>query len=249
MKNRMHQARVSAIMIGAAAALAACTPSDSANTAGEGGAATTSTAAGALDSGASAMGGAAASAGGAMAGAADSAMSGAGAAVAGAAGAAMGGATGDPAIAGTINTSNAAEIGTSELAQERAASSQVKSYANDMIKEHRQMQKQADQLAQKNNMTAQPAGKADQMQQMMTATVDSLKALKGAEFDQRYMAFQVQSHQMTLTNLQNFQNQAQNADLKAMITKAIPAVQGHLERAQKIQSSLGGSAAAGATKS
>jgi predicted outer membrane protein len=57
------------------------------------------------------------------------------------------------------------------------------------------------------------------------------------------MAFQVQSHQTTLDNLRRFENQAQNADLKAMITKAIPAVQGHLERAQRIQSGLGSGAA------
>jgi putative membrane protein len=148
---------------------------------------------------------------------------------------------------GTINTSNAAEITTSELALEKATNAEVKSYARDMIAEHRTMQKQADQLAQKAQTPAQPAAKADQMQGMVTASVDSMKALSGAQFDQKYMAFQVQSHQMTLDNLRRFENQAQNAELKAMITKAIPAVQGHLERAQKIQTSLGG--AAGATKS
>jgi putative membrane protein len=221
--QRTHQARYGALVIGAVAALAACSPSgDSANAGGESGAASTAM----TDTGAMGAGAAAATAG-----AGDSAMGGANAA---------GGAMGDVGIAGTINTSNAAEIGTSELAQERAASSDVKSFANDMIKEHRAMQKEADQIAQKNNMAPQPGGQADQMQQMMTATVDSLKTLKGAQFDQRYMAFQVQSHQTTLDALRRFETQAQNADLKAMITKAIPAVQGHLERAQKIQSGLGG---------
>lgn len=221
MRNyRTQQARVGALVVGTVAALAACSPrGDNAGMAGESGVATTAT----MDTGA--MGAAA------TAGTSDSAMGNMNAA---------GGAMSDAAIAGTINTSNAAEIGTSELAQARAASREVKSFANDMIKAHRAMQKEADQLAKKNNMTPQPAGQADQMQQMMTATVDSLKALKGAEFDQRYMAFQVQSHQTTLDALRGFETQAQNADLKAMITKAIPAVQGHLERAQKIQSGLGG---------
>jgi putative membrane protein len=224
--NRMQQVRMSALIIGTTAALACSGGGENANTAGESGAASAATASG--DTGAMATPGAAAMAG------ADSA--------------AMGGeAMGDAAIMGTVNTSNAAEITTSELAQERAQNSQVKTFARDMITEHRKMQKEADQLAQKANVTAQPAGKADQMQQMVASTTDSLKALNGAQFDQKYMAFQVQSHQTTLDNLRRFETQAQNADLKAMITKAIPAVQGHLERAQKIQTSLGG--AAGATKS
>ena len=222
----MQQARMSVFVIGTAMALTACTPKgdDAASTEGSaaGAAATAST----TDSAAGAMGAAGAGDSGAMA---------------------AGGAMGDPAIMGTINTSNAAEITTSELAKERATSAEVKRFANDMITEHRKMQKDADMLAQKANVTAQPAGKADQMQGMMAASVDSMKALKGAEFDQKYMAFQVQSHQTTLDNLRRFENQAQNAELKAMITKAIPAVQGHLDRAQKIQSGLGG--AAGAAKS
>jgi putative membrane protein len=221
----MHQARMGALLVGTAFSLAACTPGGDkgdTNQPGENGAA----AATSTDSGMVA---------GATMGAGDSA------------GGAMAGAAGDPAIMGTINTSNAAEITTSELALERATNAQVKSYARDMIAEHRTMQKEADQLAQKVQTPAQPAGKADQMQGMVTASVDSMKALSGAQFDQKYMAFQVQSHQMTLDNLRRFENQAQNAELKAMITKAIPAVQGHLERAQKIQTSLGG--AAGATKS
>ena len=222
--QRKNQTRHGALIIGAIAAIAACSPSgESANGAGESGMANNTAMA---DSGAMGAGAAAATAGG------DSSMAGMNHGA--------GGAVTDVTIAGTINTSNAAEIGTSELAQERATSSEVKSYANDMIREHRAMQKEADQIAKANNMAPQPGAQADQMQQMMTATVDSLRALKGAEFDQRYMAFQVQSHQTTLESLRRFETQAQNADLKAMITKAIPAVQGHLERAQKIQSGLGG---------
>ena len=220
---RMQQTRLSAMVIGTALALGACAPSGDAGN-GESASATTAS----TDSGT--LGAAAATPG-----------------TGGDSGAMAGGEMGDPAIMGTINTSNAAEITTSELAKERAQNAEVKKFANDMISGHQAMQKQADQLAQKANVTAQPAGKADQMQGMMAAAVDSMKALTGAQFDQKYMAFQVQSHQTTLDNLRRFEGQAQNAELKAMITKAIPAVQGHLERAQKIQASLGGTA--GAAKS
>jgi putative membrane protein len=221
MSNRMNRARIGAIMMGTAATLA-CAPRENAANESASAAATTAT----TETGGSTAAGATAGTTG------DSGAMAAGATMAG-------GAMGDAAIAGTINTSNAAEIGSSELAQERAASADVKAFANDMIKGHRQMQKEGDQIAQKNNMTPQPGAEADQMQKMTTAALDSMKALKGAAFDQKYMAFQVQSHQMTLDKLRQFEGQTQNADLKAMVTKAIPDVQAHLERAQKIQSGLG----------
>ncbi len=220
--NGIQKARMSALIIGTAAALTACTPrGDDANTVGDSGVAVGAPGAAATP------------------GMADSAAMG-GTDMAG------GGSMNESTIMGTINTSNAAEIGTSELAKERAANSEVKSFANDMITGHQAMQKEADMLATRLNVIPQPAGTADQMQQMVAATVDTLKTLDGAQFDQKYMAFQVQSHQTTLDNLRRFETATTNADLKAMITKAIPAVQGHLERAQKIESSLSG---AGATKS
>ena len=60
----------------------------------------------------------------------------------------------------------------------------------------------------------------------------------GAAFDKAYMDAQVQGHQNTLSFLQSAQNSAQNADLKRMITDAIPDVQKHLERAQALQSKV-----------
>ncbi len=216
--NRTQKARMSALIIGTAAALTACTPrGDDTNMVGESG--VTVGAPGAA----------------ATTGMADSAVMG-GVDVAG-------GTISESTIMGTVSTSNAAEIVTSELAQERASNSEVKSFASDMVSAHQTMQKEADMLTKRVNIVPQPAAEADQMQQVVAATVDTLKTLNGAQFDQKYMAFQVQSHQTTLDNLRRFETATTNAEIKGLITKAIPAVQDHLERAQKIQSSLGGAAA------
>lgn len=226
--NRLYHTRLGMLMLGTTAALAACSGGGDAAKAGD-----SATPSVVMSNDTGMMAGAPGAA--ATAGTGDSAMAG---------GADMKGAVSDAAIMGTINTSNAAEITTSELAVERAASSDVKSFARDMIAGHQKMQKEGDMLAQKVNVTAQPPAMADQMQQMVAATTDSLKALKGADFDRKYMAFQVQSHTMTLEHLRHFESVAQNAELKTMISKAIPAVQGHLDRAQKIETGLGGAGAA-----
>jgi putative membrane protein len=160
------------------------------------------------------------------------------------------GATGAAATTGTmsdanimsvISMSNSNEIGTSKLAQGKATNAQVKSFANDMVKEHTAMQGEADKLATQLNVTPEaPAGVGDEMKSTAMTMSDSLKAAaKGSAFDTQYIGGQVQAHQMTLDRLQQFQGMTQNAQLRDLITKSIPKVQQHLDRAKQIQTSLG----------
>jgi len=214
--------RLGALALGATVALGACAKRDNAG-AGDTTAMTTSTATPATgtmsDTGSMAAG----ANSGAMAGSSNMAnMS-------------------DANIMSVISMSNSNEIGTSKLAQDKATSGDVKSYARDMIKDHTAMQGDADKLAQQLKVTPEaPAGLGDQMKNMAMAMSDSLKAApKGSTFDVQYMNGQVQAHQMTLTNLQQFQTSTQNAQLKDLITKAIPKVQQHLDRAKQIQTALG----------
>ena len=156
----------------------------------------------------------------------------------------------EPNIMSMIGMSNAGEIATSKAVQGKVKDANVKAYAADMIKEHTAMQGEADKLATKLNVTPQPPAAADAMQKMVDSVTAALGgtaatgttaagATAGADVDRQYMAFQVQAHQQTLDNLQRFQTQAQNPELKALIEKAIPKVQAHLQRAQDIQGKLG----------
>ena len=155
----------------------------------------------------------------------------------------------EPNIMSLIGMSNAGEIATSKAVQGKAKDANVKAYAADMIKEHTAMQGEADRLAKKLNVTPQPPAAADAMQKTVDSVTTALGggtgagatagAAAGADVDRQYMDFQVRAHQQTLDNLQRFQTQAQNAELKALIEKAIPKVQAHLQRAQDIQGKLG----------
>lgn len=148
----------------------------------------------------------------------------------------------DANIFSMIGMSNAGEIGTSKAVQGKVADASVKTFAADMVKEHTAMQGEADKLATKLNVTPQAPPQADAMQKTTDSVTTAHKSATGAALDRQYMTFQVQAHQSTLDNLQRFETQAQNAELKALIQKAIPKVQGHLQRAQEIQGKLGGAA-------
>jgi putative membrane protein len=88
-------------------------------------------------------------------------------------------------------------------------------------------------------VTPQPPTQAQSMKAMVDSATTALNnAAKGAGFDRQYIDLQVQAHQQTLTDLQRFQTQAQNADLKSLIEKAIPKVQQHLQRAKDVQGKL-----------
>lgn len=152
-----------------------------------------------------------------------------------------------PGIMGLVGASNAAEILTSEAVVDKAGHADVKAFARRMITEHRAMQKEADQLATQLNVTPgtpEPATQKAQMANQMATQLKSLQA--GQPLDQQYIEGQVQAHTQTLAELQALQGNANApAQVKAMIEKAIPKVQAHLQEAQQIQTRLGGATGTG----
>jgi putative membrane protein len=157
------------------------------------------------------------------------------------AGSSTGGALADADIANVIHEANAGEIATSEMARTKATSAEVKSYARDMVVAHRAMDNKGAKLSVA-TATASNAAIRDSITNANKTISTQLQGASGAAFDKAYIDGQVMAHQNTLSFLQQAQNSAQNADLKQMITAAIPDVQRHLERAQSIQSKVGGSA-------
>ena len=155
------------------------------------------------------------------------------------------GAMSEADIMAMVGASNGGEIATSEVAVDKATNANVKAYARKMITEHRAMQKEADQLATRLNVTPGSPDLATQKTRMGNEMTQQLsQATKGAAFDRQYMDGQVQAHQQTLTQLQGMQNTA-NADVKALIQKAIPKVQAHLDEGTRLQGQLGGAGATG----
>lgn len=143
-------------------------------------------------------------------------------------------------IASMIGLSNGSEIAQGKLAQDKATNGDVKAFAKMMVSDHEAMQKSLDSLATAKNVTPQPPAQADQFRQMDTQTMATLNsAAKGSAFDKAYMDAQVAAHQKTLNDLQSFSGSAPDPDLKALIDQAIPKVQAHLDRAQQLQSKVG----------
>lgn len=125
------------------------------------------------------------------------------------------------------------EIESSRLAATAASSAAVKRFAEQMIKAHTDSTAKLKSTLSGMNPAVTPSDTLTADQQ---AKLDSLKGLKGAQFDTAYAQAQAAAHQMTLDTLKSYAASGDNAQLKTFANGLIPTVTAHLNTAK----SLGG---------
>jgi putative membrane protein len=145
----------------------------------------------------------------------------------------------DNTIFATLASVNAAEIDAARIAQERASDAAVRAFAGDMVREHTELHRQAEQLAAKLELAPQPLAE-DTIQAKAAAAETTLHAARGAAFDRAYVRGQVEAHDHTIRMLRNAQGAAANPRLKELIRGTIPKVEQHLRRARELERRLGG---------
>jgi putative membrane protein len=150
----------------------------------------------------------------------------------------------DANIAAILDAANAADSAAGKIASTKGTRADVKEFGRTMMRDHHALRKQGEDLVKKLNVTpALPAG--DSSQAAAQHWQDSLNAMpKGAAWDKAYIDHEVSYHQAVIQTAQTAQGAAQNAELKDLITKAIPNIQAHLTKAQDIQSKLNAAPAA-----
>ena len=146
----------------------------------------------------------------------------------------------DAQIAHIAVTANSIDSAAGVLAKSKAQSKAVKDFAQTMITDHTQVNKQAVALATKLGVTPEDNDVSQQLNSGAQTSQESLKAKSGADFDSAYMDHEVTFHQAVLDALDStLIPDAQNAELKDLLTKVRPAIAAHLERAKSIRASLG----------
>ena len=143
----------------------------------------------------------------------------------------------DAQIAQVALTASSADSANGELAKTKATAADVKAFAQTMIKDHGELNRQAVALAGKLNLTPATSETADALKRDADSGLTNLSAKSGAEFDRAYMDAEVAMHQKVLDALdQTLIPQAVNADLKSLLQSARGVVEGHLTRAKSLQS-------------
>lgn len=144
----------------------------------------------------------------------------------------------DAEIFSMVKAVNTGEVEAGKTAQTKATNADVKSFAKDMVSAHTKMLTQGMQLGKTLGAQDKPASEDSIAKANADVSHKLQSAAKGAAFDTAYINAQVAGHQAALQFVQNAAGQAQNADLKKMLTDAQPDIQSHLDRAKQIQGKL-----------
>jgi putative membrane protein len=108
-----------------------------------------------------------------------------------------------------------------------------------MISDHTAANQQAQQLAQQAGLMPADNATSQQMVSDHQAVMQRLQSLSGAQFDSAYIAHEVEFHQTVLNALdQTLIPNAQNVQLRNLLTQVRATVDAHLTRARDIQQNL-----------
>ena len=157
-----------------------------------------------------------------------------------ASGAAFAQAPNDAQIAHIVVTANQVDIDADKVAETHGQSAEVKAFGKQMVTDHTAVNKQATALVTKLKVKPEDNPTSQSLKSGGDANVKHLKTLKGAAFDKAYVDQEVTYHQQVLDAIdKTLIPNAKNAELKALIEKVRPAIDGHLQHAKQLQAKLG----------
>jgi len=131
-----------------------------------------------------------------------------------------------------------ADSAAGSIAATKGTAAAVRDFARRMERDHHNLRAQGAALAKKLNVT--PAAPSDDpVQPMAQSEANTLNSTaKGKDFDKAYIDAEVNAHKAVLDLATKAAAQTQNAELKNLIQKAAPVIQGHLDKAESIQKTL-----------
>jgi len=145
----------------------------------------------------------------------------------------------DANIVALLDEANKSDSAAGAFALKKASDKDVKAFAKMMMGEHHALRVDGLALAKKLKIT--PEAPADDP--VKAAGSSEMSALQsagsGAAFDKTYIDQEVTIHKAVIDLAQKAHDEAQSAELKALIEKAKPVLQKHLDRAEALQQRLG----------
>jgi len=124
------------------------------------------------------------------------------------------------------------EVELGRLAQSKASNEAVKQFAQRMVQDHGNANKELVELA------ANKGVKLDDNAPRNNAMIDRLSKLQGAEFDREYVKEMVKDHKKDVAEFRRMHSGAVDPNLKAWIDKTLPTLEDHLKTIEGIQSQI-----------
>jgi putative membrane protein len=145
----------------------------------------------------------------------------------------------DPQIAHIAYTAGVIDIAAARQALAKTTNKEIKSFAEDMVRDHEAVNKQALDLVKKLKVTPEENDTSRSLQKNAAAKLEELAKLKGAEFDKAYAANEVAYHKAVDGALETLLiPSASNAELKSLLQTGLKIFQGHEQHAEHVAAAL-----------
>ena len=145
----------------------------------------------------------------------------------------------DPQIAHIAYTAGVIDIAAAKQAVTKASSKEVKAFAEDMVRDHEAVNKQALDLVKKLKVTPEDNDTSKTLSKQAADKLAELAKLKGAEYDKAYVANEVAYHKAVNGALETqLIPSASNAELKSLLQTGLKIFQGHQQHAEHVAAGL-----------
>jgi putative membrane protein len=145
----------------------------------------------------------------------------------------------DAQIAHIAYTAGNIDIAAAKQALSKSSNKDVKAFAEDMVRDHEAVNKQALDLVKKLNVTPQDNDTSKTLSKNAADKLAELGKLSGAAYDKAYVANEVAYHKAVDGALETtLIPSASNAELKSLLQTGLKIFQGHEQHAEHVASML-----------
>ena len=145
----------------------------------------------------------------------------------------------DPQIAHIAYTAGQLDIEAAKQALKKSKNKEVRAFANDMVRDHTAVNKQALALVKKLKVTPEDNDTSRALTKQAAAKREELAKLKERVFDKAYVDNEVAYHKTVNNTLEStLIPSANNAELKSLLETGLKIFQGHEQHAEHVASEL-----------
>jgi putative membrane protein len=145
----------------------------------------------------------------------------------------------DPQIAHIAYTAGEIDIDAAKLALSKAKNKEVRAFAQDMLRDHTAVNKQALDLVKKLGVTPADNDTSRTLAKQAAEKRAELSKLKGQQFEKSYIANEVAYHKQVNGALETVLiPSATNAELKSLLETGLKIFQGHQQHAEHVASAM-----------
>jgi putative membrane protein len=145
----------------------------------------------------------------------------------------------DPQIAHIAYTAGQLDIDAAKQALEKTKNKEVREFAQDMVRDHLEVNKQALALVTKLKVQPEDNDTSRALTKQAAAKRDELAKLDSAAFDKAYIANEVAYHKTVNGALEStLIPSANNAELKGLLQTGLKIFQGHQQHAEHVAAAV-----------